>query len=169
MDELDSKILNIIQKGIPLEEHPYHKIAQKLNIEPEELLDRIRDLKNYGFIRRIGAVFDSSNMGYKSVLVGIEVSENQITEVVDKINAFDAITHNYYRINSLKKTTTNKNINTRLNVWFTLSTQSNIEKNDIIHDISSLTGVNNLYEFPKLTLFKLKVFFEMRDSKCSMN
>ena len=168
MDELDSKILNIIQREIPLIEHPYHKIAQELNIEPEELLKRIKDLKSYGFIRRIGAVFNSSQMGYKSVLVGIEVPENQILEVVDKVNSFDAVTHNYYRINSFKSSNINNNINIRLNIWFTLSTQSNIEKNSIIDDISSLTGVNNLYEFPKLTLFKLKVFFEMGDSKCLM-
>jgi DNA-binding Lrp family transcriptional regulator len=168
MDELDSKILNIIQKEIPIEEHPYHKIAQKLNIEPEELLNRIKALKNSGYIRRIGAVFNSSQMGYKSLLVSAEVSESLIPEVVNKVNTFDAVTHNYYRISSLKSSTRDKNLNIRLNVWFTISTQSNVEKNDIINDISSLAGVNKLYEFPKLTLFKLKVFFEMGDSKCSM-
>ena len=162
MDELDSKILNIIQKGIPLNEHPYHKIAQKLDIEPEELIGRIKDLKNHGIIRRIGAVFDSSQMGYKNVLIGIDVSENHIKDVTDAVNALDGVTHNYYRINSLK--TLHKNLNTQLNVWFTLSTRSSIEKNYIIKEISSLTGVNNLYEFPKLTLFKLDVFFEMGDS-----
>lgn len=168
MDELDSKILNIIQKGIPIEEHPYHKIAQNLDIKPEELINRIKYLKESGFIRRIGAVFDSSQMGYKSVLVGIDVSENQLHKVVDTINSYDAVTHNYYRVGSLKSPVTAKNLNTRLNVWFTLSTQSNIEKNNIIENISNILGVNKLYEFPKLTLFKLKVFFEMGDSKCSM-
>lgn len=167
MDELDSKILNIIQKGIPLEEHPYHKIALKIGIEPEELLNRIKNLKESGYIRRIGAVFDSSQMGYKSVLVGMEVSENQIPEVVDKINIYDAVTHNYYRINNTNSSTHN-NLNTRLNIWFTLSTQSNNEKNAIIDDITSVMGVNKLYEFPKLTLFKLRVFFEMEASKCSI-
>ena len=168
MDELDSKILNIIQKEIPIEEHPYHKIAQNLDIEPEELINRIKYLKDSGFIRRIGAVFDSSQMGYKSVLVGIDVSENHIPKVVDIVNSYDAVTHNYYRIGSLKSSATDKNLNTRLNVWFTLSTQSNIEKNNIIKDISNVEGINKLYEFPKLTLFKLRVFFEMGDSKCSM-
>ncbi len=162
MDELDSKILNIIQKGIPLNEHPYHKIAQKLDIEPEELIGRIKDLKDHGIIRRIGAVFDSSQMGYKNVLIGIDVSEKHIKDVIDAVNALDGVTHNYYRINSLK--TLHKSLNTQLNVWFTLSTRSSIEKNYIIKEISSLTGVNNLYEFPKLTLFKLDVFFEMGDS-----
>ena len=167
MDELDSKILNIIQKGIPLVEDPYHKIARKVGIEPEELLKRIKNLKEGGYIRRIGAVFDSSQMGYESVLVGIEVSENQIPEVVDKINTFDAVTHNYYRINS-NDSSTHNNLKTRLNIWFTLSTQSNIEKNAIIDAITSVTGVNKLYEFPKLTLFKLRVFFKMEASKCSI-
>ena len=169
MDELDHKILNTIQKGIPLKEHPYHELAHKLKIEPEELIDRIETIKNSGHIRRLGAVFNSSQMGYNSVLVGINVSKSQLKTVVDNINAYNEITHNYYRVPDLKSSITNKNLNTRLNVWFTITTRKVVDKERILKDISNLTGVNNLFQFPKLTLFKLRVYFEMEDNaKCSM-
>ena len=168
MDELDHKILNTIQKGIPLEEHPYHELARKLKIEPEELIDRIETIKNSGYIRRLGAVFNSSQMGYNSVLVGINVSKSQLKTVVDNINTYNEITHNYYRVPDLKSSNAD-NLNTRLNVWFTITTQKVADKERILKGISNLAGVNNLFQFPKLTLFKLRVYFEMEDNaKCSM-
>ncbi len=169
MDELDHKILNTIQRGIPLEENPYHKLAHKLKIEPEELINRIKTIKNSGHIRRIGAVFNSSQMGYNSILVGMDVSKSRLKPVVDNINAYDEITHNYYRVPDLKSSSTDKNLNTRLNLWFTITTQKVAEKDRILQDISKLAGVNNLFQFPKIKQFKLRVYFEMEDhAKCSM-
>ena len=168
MDDLDFKILNIIQKGIPVTDEPYHEIAQEMGIEPEILLEKIKCLKDSGYIRRIGAIFDSSKMGYTSILIGMDVAENQLYEVVDIVNAYDEVTHNYYRVGSLKSSIKDKNIKTRLNVWFTLSTKNKEDKMNILEDISHVDGVRRLLQFPKLKLFKLKVFFEMGGSKCSM-
>ena len=168
MDDLDFKILNIIQKGIPVTDKPYHEIAQELGIEPKKLVEKIKYMKDSGYIRRIGAIFDSSKMGYNSILIGMDVIEDQLYDVVNIVNGYDEITHNYYRVGSLKSSVKDQNIKTRLNVWFTLSTKNNVDKNTILDEISHLDGVNRLLKFPKLKLFKLKVFFEMGDSKCSM-
>lgn len=160
------KILNVLQNGIPITEHPFNKIADDLGIEPEELIHRIEEIKKTGFIRRIGAIFNSTKMGYHSTLVGMKVPDNQIDKVVDIINSCPQVTHNYYRSNKTKYST--DKINLSLNIWFTLSTRNDKEKKNILDDISRKSQIK-LYEFPKLKLFKLKVYFEMEDSKCLTN
>lgn len=154
MDRLDLKILNRIQEGLPIDEDPFHKIAMEIGIDKEELIERLKYIKDSGFIRRIGAVFDSSKMGYNSTLVGLKVPSNEIFEIVKVINSYEEITHNYYRVNGQ---------NDSLNIWFTLSTRNNEEKRNILLEISSESGVKKIYEFPKLQQFKLEVFFNMED------
>ena len=154
MDSLNLKILNRIQEGLPIEVNPFHRIAMEMGIEEEELIKRLKYIKDSGLIRRVGAVFDSSKMGYKSTLVGLKVPKKDIFEVVKAINHYDEITHNYYRVNGQKNS---------LNIWFTLSTRNNEEKRNILLEISSKSGVKKIYEFPKLQQFKLEVFFDMED------
>jgi DNA-binding Lrp family transcriptional regulator len=82
--------------------NPFHRIAMEMGIEEEELIKRLKYIKDSGLIRRVGAVFDSSKMGYKSTLVGLKVPKKDIFEVVKAINHYDEITHNYYRVNGQK-------------------------------------------------------------------
>ncbi len=151
MDRLDFKILNLMQEGIPISENPFHKMAGELGITPDELMGRLENIKKSGYIRRIGAIFDSSKLGYESVLVGAKVSENKISSIADIINSYNEVTHNYYRDNGRKNS---------INIWFTITTKDSGERKRILEEISSRSGVY-LYEFPKVQLFKLKVFFNM--------
>lgn len=155
MDKLDFKILNLMQEGIPINEAPFHKIAGELGITPEELVDRLKNIKDSGYIRRIGAVIDSSQLGYKSVLVGAKVIENKVPLIVNTINSYDEVTHNYYRSNGHKNS---------INIWFTLTTHNDKERERILNEISARSGIEKLYEFPKIRFFKLNVFFKMEES-----
>ena len=156
MDKLDFKILNLMQEGIPIHENPFHKMAEDLQITPKELIDRLKNIKSSGYIRRIGAIFNSSQLGYESVLIGAKVPENKINSVVDIINGYNEVTHNYYRKNGHK--------DNFLNIWFTLTTKTDEERKQILEEISTKSDVYKLYEFPKIQLFKLEVFFKMEDS-----
>lgn len=155
MDKLDLKILNLMQEGMPIDENPFHKMAEELGITPEELVDRLKNIKNSGYIRRIGAIFDSSKLGYESVLVGAKVPEDKVSPIVDIINSYGEVTHNYYRDNGHKNS---------LNIWFTITTKNSKERKHILEEISSRSGVYNLYEFPKVRFFKLEVFFKMEEA-----
>ena len=152
MDKLDFKILNRIQEGLPIDEDPFHKMALELGIDEDELIKRLKNIKDSGFIRRIGAVFDSSKMGYNSTLIGLKVPGKDIFEIVKLINSHNEVTHNYYRVNGHKND---------LNIWFTLSTTDDKEKEDILREISSKSGVEKIYDFPKMKQFKLEIFFDM--------
>jgi DNA-binding Lrp family transcriptional regulator len=154
MDELDFKILNRVQEGLPIDENPFYKIAMEIGIDEEELIKRLKNIKDSGFIRRIGAVFDSSKMGYNTTLVGIKVPKKDIFNIVNVINSYNEVTHNYYRVNGQKDF---------LNIWFTLSTKDEEKRKHILFEISNKPGVEKIYEFPKILQFKLEVFFDMED------
>lgn len=150
MDPLDTKILNLVQKGMPLSENPFHDLAAQLEIEPGQIIERLQRLKTAGYIRRIGGVFNTAQMGYRSTLVAMEVPSDQVRAVAQIINQYPQITHNYLRDN-------------RLNIWFTLSTQSGAQKEQILNEIRSFAGPLKIHEFPAVKHFKLKVFFDLEE------
>lgn len=152
MDQIDKKILDKLQKGLKLEASPFKKIAKQLEIDPEEMIKRVKRLKENGYIRRLGGVFRSSRLGYKSTLVALELEEENFYEVAEIINQHPGVTHNYRRDH-------------QLNLWFTLSTASELDREKFLTKIKSLTGVKELYQLPKEKFFKLNVFFKMDNVK----
>jgi DNA-binding Lrp family transcriptional regulator len=94
MEKIDKKILDRLQKGLKLEASPFQKIAVELGIEAEELLQRVKRLKKDGYIRRLGGVFRSSRLGYKSTLVALELEEENFYQVAEIINQHPGVTHN---------------------------------------------------------------------------
>lgn len=152
MDQIDKKILDKLQKGLKLEASPFKKIAKQLEIEPEEMIKRVKRLKENGYIRRLGGVFRSSRLGYKSTLVALELEEENFYEVAEIINQHPGVTHNYRRDH-------------QLNLWFTLSTASELDREKFLAQIKALPGVKELYQLPKEKFFKLNVFFKMDNLK----
>ncbi|MFP4020517.1 MAG: Lrp/AsnC family transcriptional regulator [Halanaerobium sp.] len=148
MDQLDKKILDKLQNGLELEASPFQKIAEELEIEAEKLLQRIKNLKKDGYIRRLGGVFRSSRLGYKSTLVALELEEENFYQVAEVINQHPGVTHNYRRDHEL-------------NLWFTLSTASELDREKFLAQLKAMPGVNELYQLPKEKFFKLNVFFKM--------
>lgn len=150
MDAIDRKLINRLQEGLPIEKDPYKIISLELGIDGEELLSRIEVLKNTGYIRRIGGIFDNRAMGYTSVLVGAKVPKEIFYEAVSDINKFDGVTHNYRRDGDL-------------NMWFTLSSKDNETRKALLISLKEKFGIEEIYEFDNLKNFKLRVFFDMED------
>lgn len=148
MDLTDKKLLNVMQKGLPICEFPFDKISKELGISTQEVINRIEVLKANGFIRRIGAVFNTKRMGYKSVLIAMAVPKEKVYETAEIINCYAGVTHNYHRENSI-------------NIWFTLSAKNEEEKRFIINEIKEKTGEDKLFELPAEKHFKQEVFFDM--------
>lgn len=148
LDEIDGKILNMIQKEFEITEYPFRKIADNVGISEKEVIDRVDELKSKGYIRRVGGVFDSRKMGYITTLLAMEVDEDRFYETASIVNSYKEITHNYRREN-------------RVNMWFTLSAESESDKERIILEIKEKTGIGNIFEFPAKKFFKLDVFFNM--------
>lgn len=145
MDEIDKKILNLIQEEFPLHERPYAEIGRQVGIDEKKAMDRVRKLKDAGIIRRIGVVFEPKRLDYTSTLCGVHVDEEELMAVVDVINRHAGVTHNYEREGEL-------------NVWFTIIADKAEEIDRFIEDLQWRFSLK-IYRFPKKRVFKIKTFF----------
>jgi len=148
IDEIDKKILNILQKEFPLEERPFFIVAGKCGITEEEALGRIQKMKDEGIIRRIGAVFDGAKLGRTSTLCAARVPEEKIGNFVDTVNAFKGVTHNYLRDNEY-------------NVWFTVNAASPQEIELFLAGLKEKTGITDILDMRAVRTFKINASFEV--------
>jgi len=148
MDEIDKKILNILQKEFPLAEEPFAIVAEKCGISEEETLARVQKMKEEGIIRRIGAVFDGAKMGRVSTLCAARVPEDKIELFVKTVNANKNVTHNYRR-------------DDEYNIWFTVSAASAKELESFLNNVKEKTGVTDILDMRAAKTFKINASFEL--------
>ncbi len=146
MDKVDRMILNEIQKKFPISRRPYLVLARKFKLKEREILERVKRLKDVGIIRRIGASFSAKSVGFSSTLCAAKVPKNKIEEFVFAVNAYPGVTHNYEREGEF-------------NIWFTLIAPSRTRIKRILTQISSKTGVEEIFDLPALKTFKISVDF----------
>jgi siroheme decarboxylase len=145
MDELDRKLLNEIQARFPVQPHPYKALGNRIGMEESEVWSRIARLRNQGIIRRIGASINSRRVGFVSTLLAAKVPPEKFERFVEIVNSCPGVTHNYERKHEM-------------NIWFTLISPSEEEKQETIRILSRETGVEIL-EFPARRIFKIRVDF----------
>ena len=147
LDSVDRQLLDIIQTDFPLSPRPYAELGQRLGLDEQEVLDRVRDLKARKIIRRLGANFQSAKLGFVSTLCAAKVSPDKMDAFVAEVNAKPGVTHNYLREHDY-------------NIWFTLISPSREETQAILDGITEATGVPIL-NLPATKLFKIRVDFRM--------
>jgi DNA-binding Lrp family transcriptional regulator len=148
MDDIDKKILNILQKEFPLEERPFLIVAQRCGISEDEALIRIQKMKDEGIIRRIGAVFDGTKLGRVSTLCAARVPEDKLENFVNIVNANKGVTHNYQR-------------NNEYNVWFTLNAATLQEIESFLAGLKEKTGVTDILDMRAVRTFKINASFDV--------
>jgi len=146
MDDLDRSIVNIIQSDFPLTPRPYAEVGKRLDLSEEEVLNRVRALKEEGIIRRIGASFNSRKLDFTSTLCAAKVPKEKVEAFVETVNRFPGVTHNYLRNNTY-------------NVWFTFIAERMDEIEQALDIIRRETGVEEIRNLPALRTFKIKVDF----------
>jgi DNA-binding Lrp family transcriptional regulator len=148
MDSIDKQILNIIQKDFPVVEEPFKTVADKVGLSEDEVLKRIRNLKEEGIIRRIGAVFDSKKMGYASTLCAAKVPKEKVKKFVEVVNSYAGVTHNYRRSHEY-------------NVWFTFIASDEETLKKSLGEIRDKTGVTDIISMTATQTFKIDATFEL--------
>lgn len=148
MDTTDKIILNEIQSGFPVTSRPFLEVGNRLGLSEDEVIKRIRRLKEDGIIRRIGGNFNSRKLGFASTLCAARVPEEKIDSFVGVVNSYKGVTHNYLRKNDY-------------NIWFTFiaTDMAAIEKS--LREIALKTGVNDILNLPAEKMYKIKVDFEI--------
>jgi siroheme decarboxylase len=152
MDKMDKEILNEIQWTFPLVPRPYSDIAKKFQISDEELMQRLRSLKESGIVRQLSAIFDTRRLGYKSALVAMAIDADKLDNIANHVNKHPGVSHNYER-------------NHEYNLWFTLAVPPGSDLKSEIDKFSKLQGINKVRMLPTIKLFKIGVKLEMVDEK----
>jgi len=147
MEEIDKKILNIMQKDFPLDQKPFARVGELIGLEEKDVIERVANLKKNGYIRRIGPIFERKKLEYASTLCGVHLDKDRMMEFINEINTHAGVTHNYERQGYL-------------NVWFTIAART---KDDINIFLSGLEAKHALkiYRFPEKKVFKIKTFFPL--------
>ena len=144
----DRSLLNLLQSNIPICSHPFAAMADQLGTDEQTVINRLRELKEAGCLRRIGTFFDSDRLGYSGVLVALSVEPDAVEHIAEIINRCSGITHNYEREG-------------KFNLWFTLLTPSIDAEQKILNDIAALPGVGDMIRLKSNKKYKVNVQFKL--------
>jgi DNA-binding Lrp family transcriptional regulator len=98
LDELEKKVIALVQKDIPVAARPYREMAANSEISESELLRVLQDLLDRGVIRRYGATLRHQRTGFTAnAMAAWQVEENRIDEVGRRLAAFKEVSHCYRR------------------------------------------------------------------------
>jgi len=149
LSTFDKALLNLLQGDIPICSHPFAELAKKLGTDEEKVLERLRELKTAGFLRRIGTFFDSNSLGYHGTLVALKVEPSAICAVAEAVNKYPGATHNYEREGAY-------------NLWFTLLTPNAEYESNVLAQIRSLDGVEDMLKLKANKKYKINVQFKLQ-------
>lgn len=135
LDALDRRIVNRLQDGFPVSEHPYADVAAEIGTDEATLIARIRCLLDAGILSRFGPMYHAERLGGGLTLAAMAVAPADFDRVADQVNAFPEVAHNYARDHDL-------------NMWFVLATETPQRIAAVIREIERATGYP-VYNMPK--------------------
>jgi siroheme decarboxylase len=152
LSEFDRRLLDQLQRQVPLSDRPYLEIAERLDASEEKVLGRVSCLSGRppAPIRQISAIFDSKKLGYQSCLVASKVEPQFIRDAADVISRHPGVSHNYQREHEY-------------NLWFTLAVppDSMLGLEQTVELLRTLSGADEMRLMPALKLYKIGVKFDL--------
>ncbi len=150
LDDLDKRLLNLMQGSFPIAERPYQHVAAQAGIEEHEVIARVNRLLAERIIRQVTPIFDTRALGYSSMLVAAKVDPEHPWRAANVINEHPGVSHNYLR-------------NHEFNIWFTIATEpdSPLGLDGTLDVLANIAGAESVRQLPTLKLFKIRMDLEM--------
>jgi DNA-binding Lrp family transcriptional regulator len=150
LDELDKRLLNLLQGSFPIAPRPYAHVAGLAGVPEDEVLARTKRLLDERIIREVTPIFDTRVLGYSSMLVAAKVDPENPWRAAKVINSHPGVSHNYLRDHDF-------------NIWFTIATEpgSALGLEGTLGVLRRLTGAESVRQLPTLRLFKIRMDLEM--------
>jgi DNA-binding Lrp family transcriptional regulator len=150
LDELDKRLLNLLQGSFPIATRPYAHVAGIAGVPEDEVLARTKRLLDERIIREVTPIFDTRVLGYSSMLVAAKVDPANPWRAAKVINSHPGVSHNYLRDHDF-------------NIWFTIATEpgSALGIDGTLDVLQRLTGAESVRQLPTLRLFKIRMDLEM--------
>lgn len=136
MDELDRAIVNFLQGGFPVCDHPFAEVAAQLHSTEQEIVSRVDQLLKRGILSRFGPMYHAERMGGSLSLAAMKIPDSDFERVAGILNAIPEVAHNYARDHVLS-------------MWFVLATETPREHVAALEKIEQETGYP-VYDMPKI-------------------
>jgi len=107
LDDLDKKLLNLMQGSFPLAPRPFAHVAGLAEVSEADVMSRVQRLLDQRIIRQVTPIFDTRVLGYASMLVAAKVDPENPHRAAKIVNSHPGVSHNYLR-------------NHDFNMWFTI-------------------------------------------------
>ena len=143
---IETNILNRIQKDWLICEAPFKKLAEELNTDEETVIRVINYFKQKNIIRDISAIFNAANLGYESALIAFKVPSESVDTAAAVINSNPAVSHNYLR-------------DYKYNIWFTLSVNRNTTLEAEAEKLAQASKAEDYIILRNEKLFKINASF----------
>lgn len=141
VDDIDRRLIELLQEGIPVEDHPYAAVARAVGVDEHEVVKRVGALLARRVLTRFGPLYDVERFGGHFTLVAMQVPPARFDDVVALINDYPEVAHNYAREHAF-------------NVWFVLATETPARAQQVLRDIEVKTGLATL-DLPRERTFHL--------------
>jgi DNA-binding Lrp family transcriptional regulator len=149
LDEVDKRLLQELQKDLPLVETPFAEVAERVGISEGELFQRARRLMDQEVIRKFGLRVDSAKVGFASTLVAMKIPPEKLEAEAEKVSAFEGVTHNYQREHEY-------------NLWFTVIERDEERLRETLEKIREEIDYEEMLDLPVKRKFKIDVRFDIR-------
>jgi len=98
IDELDRKIVQFTQTGLPLQAEPYREIARACDCDTQTVIQRMQRMLERGVIRRIGAVPNHYRLGLTANGMSVwDVDDDRLQELGARVGRLEFVSHCYQR------------------------------------------------------------------------
>lgn len=82
LDAIDSQLLNLVAKGLPLVARPYKEIGRALGVSEAKVTQRLACLTEQGVIKRFGVIVRHHELGYRAnAMVVWDVPDDRVAQV----------------------------------------------------------------------------------------
>ena len=99
--ELNDRDLNLISAlcgGLALDSRPYYVLGRAIGMDENEVVERLRALRQAGIIRRLGVIVRHHELGYKAnAMVVWDVPDGEIAEIGRRLGACPEVSLCYRR------------------------------------------------------------------------
>jgi DNA-binding Lrp family transcriptional regulator len=150
LDDVDRRLLNLMQGSFPIAPRPYRHVAELGEVTETEVMSRVQHLLDKRIIRQVTPIFDTRALGYSSMLVAAKVDPEHPHRAAQVINGHPGVSHNYLR-------------NHEFNLWFTIATEpdSKLGLQATLDVLAREAGAESVRQLPTLKLFKIRMDLEM--------
>jgi DNA-binding Lrp family transcriptional regulator len=156
LDDIDGRLVNLVQAQFPLDREPFAALGLVLGVSGDEVIRRIQGLKDQGIVRLISPVFNAATLGYKTTLVAARVAVGRLEAAAQTLIEHPGIGHCYERDHEF-------------NLWSTLALPGDVDIDMELQRLGGLIGAEVIFDLPTARTFKIGAYFDVGGEGCPTN